>query len=213
MKLIRFTSGDTYTFFAPRWEYYVWETEVDFDLSMLKNEIFWQEHRIIEHYPFEDDWGTKLGPNSLTSRSNKYNLLTWSDAKPLGAFIRHTHDSLIHELNLPPTKIYAQCWANVMRKGEKMAMHSHGRDPWSYLSGHLCVQVKDTNTYYQNPYGGDPYASANSVGKMTLFPSFLPHSTEEVDTGERVTVAFDIRTEEGYYKDIKDNMKEHWVRL
>ena len=214
MQLIRFTSGETYTFFAPRWEYYICETEVDFGVGRLLNEILWQERKILEKFPvFEDDWGTKLGPNSLTSRSNKYNLLKWEVSQPLKRFISITHDQFISQFDLPPTAIYAQAWANVMRRGEKMAMHAHGRDPWCYLSGHLCVQVKETNTYYQNPYGGDPYASANAPGKLTLFPSWLPHFTDEVDSGDRVTVAFDIRTEEGYHKDIKDDMKEHWVKV
>ncbi len=214
MQVIHFTSGDTYTFFAPRWDYFIAEDKIKCDLSMLRAEILWQEKVIIGKYEFEDDWGTKLGPDSLTSRSNRYNLLDWSDAQPLKQEIRKAHDEFISGFNFPPTgPLYVQCWANVMREGEKIQMHTHGRDPWTYLSGHICVEVDGTNTYYQNPFGGDPWASPNEVGKITLFPSYIPHFTDRVDSGIRITIAFDIYTQEGYHNSIKDDMKEHWVQV
>ena len=113
-----------------------------------------------------------------------------------------------------PPEIYAQGWANVMRKGEQIAVHSHGKDPYGYLSGHVCVQVTNTNTNYYNPYGGSPWDSPNEVGKITLFPNYLPHGTDKVvDDQERITIAFDIYTEEGYNKSISDEMKPHWLKL
>ena len=181
MKIIRFTSGETYTPFAAAWEYYFCEDDLKISLTQIKKEILDREKSIIEENEFEDDWGTKLGAESLTARSNKYNLLKWECAAPLRHAIRKTHDAFVSQLGAPsPPVIYAQCWANVMRKGDQIAVHSHGKDPYGYLSGHVCVQVTDTNTNYYNPYGGDPWKSHNEVGKITLFPNWVKHGTDTV---------------------------------
>ena len=56
--------------------------------------------------------------------------------------------------------------------------------------------------------------SKNREGKLTLFPSYIGHYTDKVnDNEERVSIAFDIRDEKGFNIDIKDNMKDHWVKL
>ena len=61
------------------------------------------------------------------------------------------------------------------------------------------ILLHDTNTNYYNPYGGDPWSSSNSAGKITLFPSWVSHGTDKVvDSQERITIAFDILTEDGY---------------
>jgi len=215
MKIVKFTSGDTYTPFAPWWEYYFCEDNLKISLTDLKEEILSKEKDIIDQYEFEDDWGTKLGANSLTARSNKYNLLNFDSAASLKTAIKRTHDQFVTELGAPePPVIYVQCWANVMRKGDQIAVHSHGTDPYGYLSGHVCVQVNDTNTNYYNPYGGSPWDSPNEVGKITLFPNYLPHGTDKVeDDDERITIAFDIYTDEGYTNSITDDMKSHWMKL
>ena len=215
MKIIRFTSGETYTPSAAAWEYYFCEDDLKISLTQIKKEILDREKSIIEENEFEDDWGTKLGAESLTARSNKYNLLKWECAAPLRHAIRKTHDAFVSQLGAPsPPVIYAQCWANVMRKGDQIAVHSHGKDPYGYLSGHVCVQVTDTNTNYYNPYGGDPWKSHNEVGKITLFPNWVKHGTDKViDDQERITIAFDIYTEDGYDKSIDAKMKPHWLKL
>ena len=215
MKIIRFTSGETYTPFAAAWEYYFCEDDLKISLTQIKKEILDREKSIIEENEFEDDWGTKLCAESLTARSNKYNLLKWECAAPLRHAIRKTHDAFVSQLGAPsPPVIYAQCWANVMRKGDQIAVHSHGKDPYGYLSGHVCVQVTDTNTNYYNPYGGDPWKSHNEVGKITLFPNWVKHGTDKViDDQERITIAFDIYTEDGYDKSIDAKMKPHWLKL
>ena len=65
-----------------------------------------------------------------------------------------------------------------------------------------------------NPFGGDPWSSPNEVGKITLFPGWVSHGTDKViDSQERITIAFDIFTEDGYINTIKDDMKSHWIKL
>jgi len=42
----------------------------------------------------------------------------------------------------------------------------------------------------------------------------VKHGTDKVvDDQERITIAFDIYTEEGYTKSISDDMKPHWLKL
>ena len=213
MKILRFTSGDTYTPFAPYWDYFICEDKIHANLESLYKEILVREKNIISSTEFEDDWGTQLGPDSLTSRSNTYNLLTWTDAVPIREEVRRTHDLFREQLGLPHVLVYAQAWANVMRKGEKIEAHRHGNDPLTYLSGHVCIKVDGTKTYYKKPYGGEDFASDNEVNKVTLFPSCIEHYTDRYEGDEeRVTIAFDILTQQGY-DNVKDEWKDHWVTL
>ena len=53
-----------------------------------------------------------------------------------------------------------------------------------------------------------------SFYKVTLFPNWLEHYTDEYNHDDvRVTVAFDIITEVVYNEDIFNNRKSHWVQL
>lgn len=201
--------------FSPSWNYYLAEGEINFDITNLKNEILSKEENIINSYEYVSDWGTKLGPNSLTSRSGNYNLLNFDNALPLRNAIKKFHDEFIGALQFETTpNLYVQSWANVMRKRQKIAPHIHNQTPYCYLSGHLCVQVKDTGTYYINPYTEDPWKSENYNGKMTLFPSWVKHYTDSVpDEQIRITIAFDILREEEYLLAVSEEKKNHWVKL
>ena len=214
IKILQFKS-EQFNPFAPHWDYLLCETLLEQDLSPLKEEILLKEKEIIDKYEFEDDWGTKLGRNSLTARSNKYNLLEFDNAAPLREGIREVHDVFISELGLPyQESIFVQCWANVMRKNQQIQVHCHGFGPHAYLSGHVCVQVDGTNTNYYNPYAVEPFSSENVNNKITLFPTWLKHGTDRWEKdGERITIAFDIMTHSGYHENVDVEMKHHWVRL
>ena len=218
MKIYNFKC-DTFTPFAPHWDYYVGEKVSRVDFFDLKEEILNKEQEIISKYEYENDWGTGLGKRSLTARSNRYNLLEFNNAEGLREEIRSLHDEFLKGLGYEYTgKIYVQCWANVMRKNQKIKVHCHGFGPYSHLSGHLCVQVNEdlypTSTHYYNPYGVEPWSSPNNNNKMTIFPTWLKHGTDRhIDDVERITIAFDIMDDRGYNIDVKDDMKSHWVEL
>tara|TARA_B100001559_G_C16447718_1_gene597597 strand:+ start:185 stop:841 length:657 start_codon:yes stop_codon:yes gene_type:complete len=218
MKIYNFKC-DTFTPFAPHWNYYVGEKVSKVDFFDLKEEILNKEQEIISKYEYENDWGTGLGKRSLTARSNRYNLLEFNNAEGLREEIRSLHDEFLKGLGYEYTgKIYVQCWANVMRKNQKIKVHCHGFGPYSHLSGHLCVQVNEdlypTSTHYYNPYGVEPWSSPNNNNKMTIFPTWLKHGTDRhIDDVERITIAFDIMDDRGYNIDVKDDMKSHWVEL
>ena len=214
MKIYNFNC-ETFTPFAPVWDYVMGEKISQVDYSYLKKEILQREQDIIKKYAYEHDNNTGLGKNSLTSRSKDYNLLQFNCAEELKKDIRLLHDEFIRGLGFNFNgDILVQCWANVMRKGQKIKKHCHGFGPYAYLSGHLCIQVDSTSTHYYNPYGVEPWSSPNINNKMTIFPSWLKHDTDRVeDDVERITIAFDIMDVHGYNVDVKDDMKSHWVKL
>ena len=101
-----------------------------------------------------------------------------------------------------------------MKKGDRIELHNHGFSNDSYLSGNFTVSSNDTKTVYNNPFsqytkenvlvkmvedGIDDqsyYSSKNIDGKLTLFPSYIPHfTTEHKSDSNRITLAFDLRYE------------------
>ena len=92
MKIYNFKC-EQYTPFAPYWNYFVGEKISKLDYSDLKEEILRKEQEIISKFKYENDWGTGLGKQSLTARSNRYNLLDFENAGGLRTDIRL---SLIH---------------------------------------------------------------------------------------------------------------------
>ena len=218
MKIYNFQC-ETYTPFAPVWDYVMGEKISQVDYYNLKEEILQKEQEIIGKYDYQHDNNTGLGKYSLTSRSKDYNLLEFDSAGELRKDIRLLHDEFIEGLGFNFNgKIFVQCWANVMRKGQRIKKHCHGFGQYAYLSGHLCVQVNEdlypTSTHYYNPYAVEPWSSPNVNNKMTIFPSWLKHDTDRVeDDVERITIAFDIFDESGYNIDVRDDMKSHWIEL
>jgi len=218
MKIYNFQC-ETFTPFAPHWDYVMGEKLSQVDYYDLKEEILQKEKDIIGKYDYQHDNNTGLGKYSLTSRSKDYNLLEFDSAGELRKDIRLLHDEFIEGLGFNFNgKIFVQCWANVMRKGQRIKKHCHGFGQYAYLSGHLCVQVNEdlypTSTHYYNPYAVEPWSSPNANNKMTIFPSWLKHDTDRVeDDVERITIAFDIFDESGYTIDVRDDMKSHWIEL
>lgn len=213
MKLIQFQNDPPKTKFAPVFDYWMYENFVD--IGELKFLVLSKEREIIKSNPYTHDWNTGLGDNSMTSRSNCYNLLKWDEAHFVKEIIRSSHDNMITELGYEwQDRIYVQCWANVLRKGDSLKQHHHWDSPYTYLGGHICLDDYDTKTHYEIPYSKKLYSSENKRGKVTLFPNWLEHYTDEYNHDDvRVTVAFDIITEVVYNEDIFNNRKSHWVQL
>ena len=213
-KVIHITNEPLKNKFNPSFNYFIYENMLELNFEKLKHDILNLEKDIIEKYPPYNDGNTELGSNSLTSRFIHYNLLQIDETKFLKDIIRKKHDdfSNILEYEIGDT-YYVQCWANVMRKGEQIKTHSHAKNNYSYLSGHICVHTENTNTHYIAPYFINEFSSKNELGKITLFPSWLRHYTDEVNTDLRITIAFDIIEEESFNKYVFDDMKNHWEKI
>ena len=198
VKVHTFKNESPQTPYAPLWDFVIADKETDLDVDELGYIILSKEKEIIEEYPeVNTDGYTGLGKDSLTARFNYFNVLKWDYpvVKDLHNEIRIFHDQYVS--NTTDGKFDAEfkirCWANVMRKGQKIDKHCHATHPHSYLSGHFTVACNDTSTIYFHPYSPEPYPLKNSPNSMTLFPTWMSHKTDshEVDI-PRITVAFDI---------------------
>lgn len=203
--------------FAAEWDFSIFEDNISalVDLDSIANTILKNEKTVINSHPYTDDWGTGLGPNSMTSRSNCYNILDWPEMSELKSNIKKIYNRFLTEIQVPVEQtIYLQCWANVLRKGEFIKIHRHSDTPYAYLGGHVCIQTQGSSTFYKSPFSEDDYQSPNEPGKITLFPSWLPHwtSKQESET-ERITVAFDIITPHILDEIVAEHMISHWVPL
>lgn len=213
-QVILFESDEPKTIFAPTYRWHMYEGEVQ--VKDIRDTILKRENEIINTHEYESDWNTGLGKNSMTSRSSSYNLLDWEEADHIRDIIRNSHDNLVTTLdaNMWEDKIYVQCWANVLRKGQKIKPHQHWNSQYTYLGGHICLDDYNTHTHYVNPYTKKTFKSKNEKGKVHLFPNWLEHYTDPYEGDDvRVTIAFDIITQIVYDEDIFDNKKDHWVQL
>jgi hypothetical protein len=217
MEIKRFVSQPPKTFFAPTWDYSVLEGDISslINVEKYKNLVLSLEKEVIKKYEFTSDWDTGLGPNSMTSRSDKFNLLKVEGTDDLKQAIKNSANKFLSDLGQPEEPFfYVQCWSNVMRKGEKINKHKHYSTPYCYLGGHICITANNTNTYYENPYAYETFASPNSPGKLTIFPNWIEHYTDVVsDDSERITIAFDILNQFVFEEDIYDHKKDHWVKI
>ena len=208
-KVINFKSKPKETFFAPEWDYYLFERKIyKINFSDLANLILSKEEEIMklpltktENNKLTDGY-TGLGEKSTTARFNSFNVFDWTNdnVKILKDEILSLHKDILDHFKQPlPSELYIRCWANIMRKGQQIKPHLHSIIPTTYLGGHICVQCDNTSTHYINPINqiNDPelYSSKNEVGKLTMFQNNIPHYTDIHNTDkERITIAFDLHT-------------------
>ena len=197
----------------------IWNTyQTNFDYKFFADLILEKETELLKKYSPTSirgesnfDGYTKLGSNSLTSRSSHYNLLDWKEAKDLIKIIKETY------INCTQNKhpIYVHAWCNVMRKGEQIKEHYHGDFPYTFdhLSGHLGVMVDgDTSTYYK--IDNQILGEKNKAGQITLFSSAYPHWTSKYNgNNTRITIAFDIKTDWQWKMDVIKTAKHLWKKL
>ena len=221
MQISGFKSLPRATPFAPEYHYVLGQCAIegiDFDkiakivldkeLSVINDTLdeYKKENQILENLgmsnPYFDGY-TGLGDNSLTSRSNLFNVFHWKEdeIQKLYVDLHKKYLDFLQELKVPRSKVWIQCWANVIRAGQSMKPHIHSVDPFCYLGGHITVQCNDTSTVYINPVNqlNDPneFKVKNVVGNLTIFQECIPHyTTPHVGEKERITLAFDLLVDE-----------------
>jgi hypothetical protein len=206
LQIINFKSNPKNNFFAPEWDYYLFESKTNkVNFNNLSKYILNKEPEILS-LPYTvkngqlSDGYTGLGKNSTTIRYNKYNIFKWKNKNILilKNIIIDLHNEIINYFKQPPaSELYIQSWVNIMRKGDQIQPHIHGVKPDTYLGGHICVKCKNTSTHYINPINqiNEPeiYSSVNQIGKITLFQNNIPHYTDIHNSNdERITIAFDL---------------------
>ena len=187
--------------FAPTWNYFIAEKLLStIQCTMLKNYLLSKQQEVFAIKNNLDDCGTGLGNETTTARSGSYNIFTWDQPdinilkKEIASMCNNYHERVTGKKIL---KFGLAGWMNIMKKGDRIEMHNHSFQNDSYLSGNFTVSSNDTKTVYNNPFSqytkekvlvkmvedgvDDPsyYSSKNIDGKLTLFPSYIPHFTTE----------------------------------
>ena len=200
MDVINFKSEPKKTPFAPEWNYYLAEEIIkDVDFKKLFKFLKLKENKVLKLKTTTDGY-TGLGPNSTTAKHGQYNVFKWKNKEilKLKQNIILLHNNFLNYLNIKLNKtVYINSWFNVLKKNQSIAKHLHGTTPDSYLSGNICISCEDTSTVYLNPINpiNDPitYESKNTMGKIILFQSNIPHYTTPNNSDkDRMTLAFDL---------------------
>ena len=221
-EIVNFQNGRLQSPIAPTYKCSIFGSYIhNLDLEALSLLILEKEKEItsLDLPPNKISHGyTGLGPKSLTSRFKVFNALSWDhpEIRKLRQEIRYIYNLSCDYFNIDKNeKVYAQCWANVLRKGEKMNNHRHVvNTDQCFLSGHFTVKCKNTQTIYENPYSDilhDPeyYYFNNQPGRISIFNSQIYHyTTEHNDDSERITMAFDL-----IYKVKPDESKNITIEL
>lgn len=145
----------------------------------------------------------------LTGKLWSYNFLDFDypEINVFRDFIKKSYEEFSRSCGYEPETVYIQCWANVIRNnGRRITPHDHATAhsnapiEYSYLSGNICIQAEDTNTYYENPFlKSNVAAIKNFAGDLIIFPSHLIHWTDTNSSeNPRITIAFDLITQEVY---------------
>jgi len=221
-----FENQKSHTPFAPVYAIPFWNSEVfiQTEINMLIEKILSKEKEIINSNPhLTYDGGTGLGANSLTAKFAGYNILQWDNdgsdyvVRKFKVWLHNAIREMCEYVNedIMELKPWAQCWANVLRKGEKLNPHQHSSDAFSFLSGNVCLQAEGTSTVYQNPFSMNAAALTNVPGTMTLFPEHIIHwTTPNPNEKERITLGIDIVTEYSLFNaPDRDRDIKHFERL
>lgn len=182
--LIRFCGLKQNNPFAPVFDVPIWIDQIDINLidDILKL-IKSKEH-------LYDDW-------------TQYNLFLWKENEIffLKKNIANVYVKFMEVLNLPVMNdLWINSWVFPQKKNMNLKLHTHATHENSYLSGNIPLTKNNTTTDYEIPYIsvlGGSYECKNKPGKITLFPSYLPHSVKRLDDDERYSIGFDLITNDG----------------
>jgi len=195
--------------FLPEFDIKLYEGRLRQDLVEHIKEIALKEETYIldnfKPYPAEAsyDW--------ITNRAYDYNFLNFVNKYPklseVKDYIHNQYKNYVSDLGVNEEEVYIMCWINIIRNdGRKIEKHHHAQDgsrglqEYAYVSGHISIQVNETNTHYQHPILDKRFFSLkNEAGVTTLFPSWMIHWTDcNLSNEPRISLAFDIITKEMY---------------
>lgn len=203
MQLIKMKSLLPMTDYAPSWNFTLGITKWN-DSEKLKNLrsfLLKKETEIINSHTVNNDGGTGLGTDSVTSRFGNYNLFDFTnesaELQDFLTFLRTSYLEFVEEDRTPIKNLNIVCWYNVIRNEQKITIHNHNSANYAYLSGNMHLGDYDTQTTYRNPYDpSDQRVFPNVEGGLTIFPSALPHFANKYTGNDvRISIAFDLHIE------------------
>lgn len=206
MKIIELKNSISLTAFAPPQSvYYIGESQLtNINLHDLVNFCLDVEKQMCPeldkniNYYGKYNWGLRAG--NITGK-NYYNFFNFKHKEILKLFdevkkkfllyLEHTRADFI--------STYIDCGINIMRRGESIPIHLHDIDSNALIAGTIALQVNDTYTNFVHPCNQVnknkfiEYSSKNQPGKITFFPSCMPHYVNTYyGEQERVMLSFDI---------------------
>ena len=128
-----------------------------------------------------------------------YNVFAWNYKciDTLRTLIRISYQEFCKAIDIPvEDNIWIRAWIYPQKYGMTLDRHVHALHENSFLSGNLCLTDNNTTTDYDIPYVGLNRIK-NSKGRLILFPSCIPHSSDQLKEPDRYTLAFDMITEQG----------------
>jgi len=202
MTILKMSSMEPMTEYAPFWNYSFFLKKWDRDMSILDTIRSWlleNEKKIINKFSYDYDGYTGLGKSSVTGRFSQYNLFHLTselpELKELLDFIKDSYVEFVSIEDNPIRETEVVSWYNVLRKGQQVQEHNHGSGNDVYLSGTFVLDDYPTFTNFKCPFDRDVILPIpNNKGLLTFFPSFVYHYSDEYKgDSERLTIAFDIR--------------------
>ena len=227
IKQINFLSSkEKYTYLAPNYNYLLIENNIKdkINIDEILNLMLKREEYLISENKQDKTESEKL---FKTIRYKFFNeeLFKTSEIQDLILQIKnHIHYYCKLSNVSVPRKIWIQFWCNILRGKETIQLHQHSDDGASFLSGNLCLETSDSLTNYINPQTyfkkfDVAYSSENKTGNLTIFPSTIPHFTENLkEIKQRITIAFDVMIEQDkrieiWHKKENDLFKENIIEL
>jgi hypothetical protein len=147
----------------------------------------WKQHNLI------DDSGPRKDGDHL--KKFNQNIVT----KELFNKIRTHYLLMLDELKFPRMKVWIHAWANVIRQGENISLHTHVPTDLGYLACVYYPQTSPTELYMLNPISNesDMISVPTKENSIVFFPSWMPHcSSTMTEEGYRISIAADIVLEE-----------------
>jgi hypothetical protein len=196
-------------------------TEVDVpEPFRLKYTVpIWQENTLIFFYPDLQDFVFKnfnqykvypgeIGiPNNYV-RWNSYNLfnLDLPCSNILKENIKQSYLNFAQVSNfIPKEKLWVTAWINIIEKNVGIPRHFHSAHINSYITGFISLGNNNTEFYYP-----EHITCRNQEGSITLFPSWLFHEVLPISENLRVSIGFDLFTEDAvnFYNSVNANKED-----
>jgi len=182
----RWKSEEKNNYFAPEWDVSLWIEDLDINLISSFLKIVLSK----EHLYKNEQW-------------QHYNVFSWEypEVVELKNDIKKSYLKFLNVLDLNTSKeIWIRGWIFPQKKGKDLPIHNHAIHQNSYLSGNIILTDNKTTTDFQIPYlypNIDCISIENKQGRITLFPSYLPHKVDTLLDDTRYSLGFDMITNEG----------------
>jgi hypothetical protein len=182
----RWKSKKKNNYFAPDWDVSLWIEDLDVNLISSFFKIVTSKEELYENNKWQH-----------------YNIFSWKDSEvtELKSCIKKCHHNFLTALNLDIfEEVWIRGWIFPQKKGQDLPIHNHAIHQNSYLSGNIILSDNKITTDFQIPYlypNIDCISIENKPGRITLFPSYLPHKVDILLDETRYSLGFDIITNEG----------------